>query len=113
MFVVAEKHAGSHRSDVPCYTAFSDMWHGHFSDISLKVQKSVSGKDKVAMILKNLINKCQLRNNATEMQHLKTCLLRWRLSMRRERLFYYRYRIRAAQDPYAALSMITDGATQE
>lgn len=102
MFVEAERLAGSHMSDTPGYTAFSEMWRGNFADISLKVQKSVSGKDKVAMVLKNLISKCTLGDCAAELKFLKTCLLRHRESMRRERLFYYRYRIRAAQDPHAA-----------
>ena len=89
------------------------MWHGSFANISLKVQKSVSGKDKVAMVLKERIKNAQFKNCGRDLKLLKTCLRRWRESMRRERLGYYRFRIRAAQDPLAAFSMITDGATQE
>ena len=66
LFAEEEHETGTPLSTIPRLTTFTNMWHEEFPDVSLRVMKTVSGKDRVAMILKDLIRQTSGKHIAAE-----------------------------------------------
>ena len=98
--------------DIASYATWLNVWHSHFSKVRIREYRSVDSKDKVRAELRRLLRR-DVSKAKSARDYYRGLRKQYRESMRRERAYYWEYRIKPATDPLVYLSYIQDGASQE
>ena len=88
------------------------MWKKFYGNVRIREYRSVDSKDKVRAELRRLLRR-EVSHSKSSRDYYRELRKQYRESMRRERAFYWEYRVRPATDPLVYLSYIQDGASQE
>ena len=98
--------------DVASYDTWYSVWKTFYGNVRIREYRSVDSKDKVRAELRRLLRRSVSKAKSAR-DYYRALRKQYRESMRRERAFYWEYRVRPATDPLVYLSYIQDGASQE
>ena len=98
--------------DVASYDTWYSVWKKFYGNVRIREYRSVDSKDKVRAELRQLLRRSVSKAKSAR-DYYRALRKQYRESMRRERAFYWEYRVRPATDPLVYLSYIQDGASQE
>jgi hypothetical protein len=111
-FCVDTRLAGMPEGEVPTQPEWKRVWRECFKLIKIRKHRQVDSKGKVRAELRRLLCRRET-NNATDRAYYRDLRRRYHLSMREERMFYWRDRLKPAMFPEDWLTLITDGAAQK
>ena len=74
------------------------MWKKFYGNVRIREHRSVDSKDKVRAELRRLLRRSVSKAKSAR-DYYRALRKQYRESMRRERAFYWEYRVRPATDP--------------
>ena len=97
-FCMDTRLAGMPEGEVPTQPEWKRVWRECFKLIKIRKHRQVDSKDKVRAELRRLLCRRET-NNATDRAYYRDLRRRYHLSMREERMFYWRDRLMPASPP--------------
>ena len=111
-FRMDTRASGMPDSDIPTMPEWKRVWTECFKLIKIRKHRQVDSKDKVRAELRRLLCRRET-NNATDRAYYRDLRRRYHVSIRDERMFYWRDRLKPSMFPEDWLTLITDGAAQK
>ena len=104
--------AGTVDAEVASYPVWHRVWTADFANLKIREHRAVDSKDKVRAELRRLLRRGG-KQNSRDRAYYRGLRAVYHGSIRRERIYYWEYRLRPVKDPLLYLSYIQDGASQK